>query len=217
MSAPCWCVQGTEGDGSCPRLIEAGFCFHCPAYAEAGRRLFDREMEASEREHWTRLLAEEKEGRSSGMSSVMVFRLGEECLALPARAFDRVLELRPHRTVPGRSNPVFAGLVNVGGELLPFVNAREVLRVPGSGIGEPRGVVEPCLAVVRAPSGRYAFAVDEMLGLVRYDRSEVSGPPATLAGDRRSFASAILETEERSVTLLDAEALFHSFDRSIAA
>lgn len=217
MSAPCWCVQGTEGDGSCPRLIEVGFCFHCPVYAEAGRRLFDREMETSEQEHWTRLLAEEKAERVSGMSSVMVFRLGEECLALPARVFDRVLELRPHRTVPGRSNPVFAGLVNVGGELLPCVNARVVLRIPETGVVETQGVVEPCLVVVRASSGRYAFAVDEMLGLVRYDPSEVSSPPATLAGDHRSFASAILETGDRSVTLLDPEALFQSFDRSIAA
>lgn len=217
MSKHCWSVQGTGGDGSCPRLREAGFCTNCPEYSEAGRKLFDREMDEGERVHWTRLMAEEKEKRSSGLSSVIVFRLGHEWLGLPAGVFDQILDLRTPRTVPGRSNRIFTGLVNVGGELLPRVSAREALRIPRTDSRDHRGISESCLAVVRASSGRFAFDVDEVLGVVRYDPRESSAPPVTVAEAHHAFACAIVDTGELSITLLDAESLFEAFDRSLAA
>ncbi len=194
-------------------------CSNCPEYSEAGRKLFDREMDEGERVHWTRLMAEEKKQRSSGLSSVIVFRLGHEWLGLSAGVFDQILDLRPPRTVPGRSNRIFTGLVNVGGELLPSVSAREALRIPRAdpGAGDQRGISEPCLAVVRASSGRFAFDVDEILGMFRYDRSESSAPPVTVAQAHHAFACAIVEIGELSVTLLEADVLFEVFDRSLAA
>ena len=35
----CWCVTGTEGDGSCPRLADLVHCRNCPEFGAFGRRL----------------------------------------------------------------------------------------------------------------------------------------------------------------------------------
>src|SRR6185369_9775817 len=112
----CWNKIGVHGDSSCAELERHIHCRNCPTYSAAAGRLFERELPADYRSQWTRHFAEEKQATERETHSVVIFRVGAEWLALPARVFLAVSELRPIHSLPHRRNRIVLGLVNVRGE-----------------------------------------------------------------------------------------------------
>jgi chemotaxis-related protein WspD len=80
----CWNQIGVAGDGTCPELEKVIHCRNCPVYSAGGRHLPEREPPEDYLREWTRALAEEKdEDKAADTLSVLIFRLGQEWLALP--------------------------------------------------------------------------------------------------------------------------------------
>src|SRR5262245_44491396 len=107
----CWNRIGVRGDRSCPELAKVVHCHNCPVFAAAGRRFLDAPSPPGYLDEWTDRLAAPPELAASDLQSVLVFRLGEEWLALPARVLVEVTTPRPVRRVPHRGG-LLAGLVN---------------------------------------------------------------------------------------------------------
>jgi chemotaxis-related protein WspD len=63
------------------------------------------------------VLAEPEARADSESTSMLVFRLGREWLALPATSLVEVTALRPLHRVPHRTSGVLEGLVNIRGQL----------------------------------------------------------------------------------------------------
>jgi chemotaxis-related protein WspD len=83
----CWNAIGVSGDRSCAELLEMIHCRNCPVYAQAGRSLLEREIPANYQLEWATSVAEEKTEPAAGTLSVVIFRLGQEWLALSALLF----------------------------------------------------------------------------------------------------------------------------------
>ena len=79
----CWNRIGVRGDRSCPELLKFTHCNNCPVFAAAGRRFLDAPSPAGYLDEWTTRLAARDDTREGDESSVLVFRLGDEWLALP--------------------------------------------------------------------------------------------------------------------------------------
>ncbi len=141
-----------------------GHCRVCPDYLSAGKQLFERDIPPSWLDEWASLYAGSKETERRGSLVLVVFRAGEEWLALPAVDFLEVITVRPVHFVPFRSGPKFRGLVNVNGELLPCVTLLPIIGADGGGgdAGERSGTAR--MVLVGRGGDRYVFAVTGPLG-----------------------------------------------------
>ena len=96
----CWNRIGVWGDRSCPELAKVTHCHNCPVFAAAGRRFLDAPSPPDYLDEWTaRLAAPGATAATGDESSVLVFRLGDEWLALPVGVLVEVT--RPRPAAPG--------------------------------------------------------------------------------------------------------------------
>jgi chemotaxis-related protein WspD len=192
---PCWVTIGTDGAGSCERLVEKIHCRNCPVFSEGGRALLDQAAPPGYLEEWTALLAREKEETPADSLSAVVFRLAGSRFAVKASTLVNVGVARGIRRVPHRTSAVFRGLTNVDGELLLCADAGPVL-APGAAHG-PDSLF---ILVLRNERGeRWAMPVDAVEGLVRAPRR---------SDDR-------LDTDGGPVPLVEESRLFDAFDRQL--
>ncbi|MFZ9881653.1 MAG: chemotaxis protein CheW [Phycisphaerales bacterium] len=175
------------------------------------RALLDRPLDAADIAESTALVAAPAEARGGATRSLLLFRSGDETLAIEASAAHRVLRASSVRRVPHRSNEVFAGVANVGGDLLPVARLGAALGIGSSGTGTHFIVVGP-------PAQRWAFGVDEVFGVRRIEDATLLPPPATVrhAADGCTAHLVALEGEHAFASVLDATKLALLFARSLS-
>lgn len=211
----CWNQTGVEGDRSCPELDKLVHCRNCPVYTEVGLQLLNRGLPADYRREWVEHLARKRKPTVGNKSSVLVFRLGAEWLALPSQVFQEVAEYRPIHSIPHRRPGVVLGLVNVRGELLLCVSAAYLLGLEEEAESERPHPPRARLLVARWDGHRLAFPVGEVHGVHRFQPEELADPPVTLARAALTFTRGVFPWGEHTVGLLQPERLFSSLDRSL--
>lgn len=207
----CWNKIGVFGDKSCEQLSQHSHCRSCPVFAKAGLGLFDREPPKGYLDKWTDLLAEEKKARTAGLTSVVLFRLGGELMAVRTSCFHSVRDGRPIHTVPHRTGGNLLGLVNVQGEVVPCVSMSKVVGVESD--AEENGHTR--LLVLKDAGGLWVLPVDTVLGVIRFDPRELSAPPVTVAKSPATFTRGMFVFENEDAALLDEELLFAALTRSL--
>ena len=106
----CWNRIGVGGDRSCPELAVHVHCRNCPVFASAARGFFHRRAPEGYLEEWADFLVQAgRPGRSADEANLLVFRLGEEWLAVALGVVAEVTTTRPVHRVPHRTNRVFTG------------------------------------------------------------------------------------------------------------
>ncbi|MHB8520992.1 MAG: chemotaxis protein CheW [Limisphaerales bacterium] len=213
----CWSEIGVWGDRTCPELRGWVHCHNCPVFSRAGRRLFERPPPEDYVQEWTRLLAAERPEEIKEQVSVMVFRLGDEWLALPTQLFREIAENRPIHRIPHRTNKVLLGLVNIRGGLQPCFSLRELLGVPESDehAAEPWRKNGARLAVVEKAGAGWVFPVDEIAGIQRFPQQDLQNLPVTVAKASASFTKGIFTTQNRRIGQLDDELVFYHLKRTV--
>jgi len=132
-----------------------------------------------------------------------VVRLGGEAFALDVRSAVEVVVLDDITPVPRASAHVL-GVANLRGKVMPIVDARPVLGLPG----EPPGHGGVTGLVIRAGAWQVAVLVDAAEGLEAF--GEVEPLPE---GERERFGRLAVGRLQRGtdgVTLLDATALLEA-------
>lgn len=239
----CWSTIGVSGNGTCRELQKFIHCRNCPVYSAAGIQLLDRPLTADYRRERTGHYAEVKKTTRPAKTSLVIFRLGLEWLALPTTAFQEVAERRFMHTLPHRRRTLVLGLVNVRGELLICASLARLLGLAeedgrwqmenGGGVPgrssirhSPSSFLFERLLVANWNGHRLAFPVDEVFGIQRFHVDEMKEPPATISKSALTytqgiFAWPVLRSDtaeggrEHSVGFLNAELLFSALDRSL--
>ena len=215
--ADCWQHIGVWGNGSCGELKTHLHCRNCPTYAAAAMRLLDARPPADYRREWTEHLSARAITATTG-TPLLVFRIGDEWLALGIGVMEEVGETRPIHTLPHRREGVLLGVVNVRGELLACVSVGRLLGIE-KGVGA--GAQLPArssgrMLVVSHGGERYAFPVTEVRGVQHLELP--AEPPAPALDDQVMGAAgrSRVEWRGRSVCCLDEEKLFAALNRSLA-
>jgi len=205
----CWRVIGVSGDRSCPELERFVHCRNCPVLADAARVFFDRAAPPGYLESWREILEEPAMTVAGDATSVLVFRIAGEWLALPAAVLVEVTTVRAVHRVPHRTGGTLAGLVNVRGQLQLCMSMHVLLGLPGR--PAEAGPAARLLVVERAGGGtseRWVLGVDEVAGMQRVPRAALRPLPATVGHAAAHCSSALFDWQERAVALLDEGPLF---------
>src|SRR5471030_2636369 len=128
----CWNRIGVAGDQSCEKLTQCIHCRNCDVYASAAQGNLQRPVDAGYRRQWAEHFRQPLASGDKLDSSVLVFRIGREWLALPTTLFVSVApQAKPHK-LPHRNERGLAGIVNVGGTLYPCMALADLLGVDES-------------------------------------------------------------------------------------
>lgn len=182
--------------------------------AEAARRLLDRPAPEGYLASWARSLTRALfEERAADERVAIVFRLGEDLLALDVGCVREVHRPRRVHRVPGRSNEVFRGLTCLRGELVLAADLHAML-----GAARPESP-PPAARTVRIEQGgaAWAFDVDELLDVKRYDAAQVARPQVTVTKSPSHFTDGLVPLGEgKHAARLDPQRLFAGLGRSLA-
>jgi len=226
----CWNQIGVIGDHSCPQLNTFIHCHNCPVYSEAGRSLFNREVSPEYLEDWTKIIAEtplNAVGETSHTStptttkaiSVMIFRLGNELLAVAVRFLQEVTITSSIHRLPHRSNQLLLGLVNIRGETLLCVSLAHLLSLSPSKSLVPSPRVSQDLLkrmiVAGTAENRWVFFVDEVLGMYRFFPQEFKEAPVVITESSETYTQGVIDWQGKKVNFLDSELLFYTLNRKI--
>jgi len=233
----CWSQIGVHGDSSCPELENFVHCRNCPVYSNAGAQLLDRPLPLNYRRDWTAHFARKKKSAAPAKISAVLFRIESEWLALPTQAFQEVAERRMIHSLPHRRSGIVLGLVNVRGELLICVSLSRLLGIRNAEMEQEhkadRGAVRggpvaarsmvsqgqrglfARLLVANREGSRFAFPVEEVHGIHRFEAQELKEPPATVAKSGVSFTRGILSWQNRPVGFLNDAVVFPMLERNL--
>lgn len=214
----CWNKIGVRGDSSCPELKKYVHCRNCPVYSAAAVDLLDTDLPADHLTRWTPHVAQEKALIELDRHSVVVFRIGDEWLALPTILFKEIASIGVIHSVPHQHNGVVLGLTNIRGELLVCISLRELLgqQQATEHKRDKHHVVDGRFMVMQREGGRVVFPVDEVHGVSHFNPHDQSPVPATLAKATATYTRALLPWQQKSVGLLDDQLLFYTINRSFA-
>jgi chemotaxis-related protein WspD len=212
VNAPgdCWNRIGIRGDHSCPELLRVVHCHNCPVFAAAGRQFLDAPAPEGYLEEWTDRLLSPIEESATDLQSVLIFRLGEEWLALRVQALLEVTNPRPVHRIPHRAG-LLAGLVNIRGELHLCVHLAGLLGIKQKAATKEDAAAAPSRLIVAHGAGdRWVFPVDEVDQVYRFSAGELAGAPATLARAAARLTQAVFVWRGRSIGYLDDARLFQA-------
>lgn len=211
----CWRTIGISGDRSCPELERFIHCRNCPVVADAARAFFDRPAPEGYLESWRHVLEQPEVEADPRSKSVLIFRLGDEWLALPATVLVEISPPRRVHRLPHARNAVLEGLVNIRGQLRPCIDLAGLLglrRTP-----DPEGMDDRRLLVVDRRGDCWVLAVDEVAGVHRVPQSSLRDVPATVSAGPLQATTALFVSHDRTVGLLDEARLLDGMrDRILA-
>ena len=217
----CWNRIGVRGDSSCERLDEYVRCLNCPVFEAAAAKLLERPIPRVDLSlHDVRTSQWQQPDAQGASESFLVFRIGEEWLALPTPIFKRIVQTRPIHTLPHRQHGAVLGVVNVQGELLVCLSLAHLLGFesgPAARNDRDDRVRHdlPRMLVVARAEEHAVFPVDQVDGVHRIATASFCTPPATLSHAAAAHTRAVAPWRGVSVGLLDAHALFDTLNRSL--
>ena len=212
----CWNRIGVAGDQSCDKLVQHVHCRNCEIYAAAAQGNLQRPVDADYRRDWAEHFRQPLAGGDTLDSSVLVFRIGREWLALPTTLFVSVApQARPHK-LPHRGGRGLAGIVNVGGTLYPCMALADLLGVDGNdGEAATGRHTFARLLLMQWEGQAYALPVADLHGIVRYAAGAVRTPAATINKGLTRFLSGVITHQDLHIGCLDATLIGYQFARTL--
>lgn len=215
----CWNHIGVWGRETprCPKLDKVVHCRNCEVYADTGRRILERPLPESYLQDWRTVLSQEKQEKHRDTRTLVVFRLGDEWMGLPADLFSEITEMRPIHRLPHRSNNMLLGLVNIRGELKLCVSLGKLLNLDKGGKLEKNTKVRHYqrLAVIGKDSNQFVFPVSEVLGIERFNDSDLHTAPASVTLAKSTYTRGMLELGEKRIACLDHELLLYTLEKRL--
>ena len=208
----CWNRIGIHGDKSCPLLAEHIHCRNCAVYSAAATRLLDRyALQQDDRVQHSATVESDIKTRS-----LLMFRLGEEWLALATRSLMEVAPLQAIHSLPHQRSRALLGVANVRGALVACLSLVELLGLDATNTVASSARVMARMLIIAAHGGPVVVPVDEVDGIHAIDERilETVSQSGTQASGK--YTRGVLPFKGRSLRWLDEEQLLSAVTRSLA-
>lgn len=207
----CWNGIGVKGDRSCPQLRTVTHCHNCSVFADAARAFLDRAAPPGYLSEVTETLALADVERPPPALSAVVFQVGDQLLAIDTKAVVEVTSTRSAHRVGHRHGRVFAGIVNIHGQLELCASLNGLLQIDALEVTPGRAR----MLLVEHEGLRWSFEVAAVHGVHRFEAVDVSAVPATSQQDAASYMHSVLRFGEQRVGYLDLPKTFQALESSL--
>jgi chemotaxis signal transduction protein len=150
---------------------------------------------------------------------LLLFRLGDETAALPAKLLRRVTPWARPTPIPHRTTSVMRGVCNIRGELILCADLHRLLGLPNrrtSG-ARPADASDARRMVVIGPrDAPWVFEVDRLVGIERVAAAQIHAPPVTVEHAMPAYTTGISGIGGEQVTVLDGERVLAGFQAGLA-
>jgi len=215
----CWHRIGVWGKEMprCPRLDQVVHCQNCDVFHTASLRVYEKPLPDGYRQEWTEVLADDKTKIMAGTNSVMIFRLGDEWVAIATNLCKEVSDMLKIHRLPHNKSTVLRGVVNSGGEVQLCFSLGSVLGISkaDSVFGEGSYGVYARMIVMERDGRSYLFPVSEIGGLHHYREQDLGPLPKIVLASAASYMKGIIKWNGKSVGCLDDELVLAQLERSI--
>lgn len=200
----------------CERLASVLHCQNCEVFASSARRMLDRPLPADYLETLTAIYAREPAQSGARQSAVVIFRLGEDWLALSSSVMHEIARVEAIHALPHNRNPVIRGLVNHRGQLIICVSLGNLLDVakPEEPWRQPYKSFQRMI-VIRHDQDSLAFPVSEVRGIQRLQEADLRGAPDTVGGREHNLIRNAFSFEDHDVALLDSDAVYQAIENAL--
>lgn len=176
-SLDCWRRIGIWGNEStrCEKLKYVKHCRNCEVFEQVARvAMAERHKKVDGSELSIEELIE-KESLAGNMS-VMPFRVGNKCIAVPSSAVITISDQVANHSIPYNTNPIIKGLVAINHEVYTFISVSKLLnlgpRKLSANIQKLHSLFKRTL-VVDLEGRTVVFYVDEVYPIHRYFKKDV--------------------------------------------
>ena len=218
--ASCWTKIGVWGTQTprCEKLDKAVHCRNCAVYTNAGRGLLGRKPSPDYIDEWTTMLARSNESAVKATTSLLVFRVGDEFVAISIRLVKEIVEMGRMHKIPHRNNSVLKGLVSIRGELKLCVSVGNLLGLRKCEVmnKDQRHLVYSERVVVVVKDGKeFAFPVSEVMGIRRVDPNTMQDAPSTISNSTSPYITGVFKIDDRNIGMIDEDHLFSGLDDNL--
>jgi len=214
----CWNNIGvwSKVQASCPELEKVVHCRNCARFAAAGRQVLDRPASDDYRREWTERFAELRVNERHDAHSTLLFRLGDEWMALQSSCIDEITPLRSIHSLPRTKDTLIKGLVNIRGELKLCVSLGILLQLEKSheDYVNDREIHERMISVTW-DNQSFVFPTSEVHGIHHYADNELQASPTSVSKSKSSFTTGIIKWRDLHVGVLDTELLFYALSKGL--
>ena len=214
----CWNQIGvwSKRSNKCEKLQEVIHCRNCEVYSKAGRKVMEQSVSAEYLVQRTRNYAQVEADKGQKPSSVIVFRLGAEWLALPTKYCQSVENRSTIHSIPRYTNNCLMGVVNIRGSLQLCFSLEALLHVaPAEGKSSGQLAAYKRLLVLVQQQRVFVCPVEEVGGIVRIDEDSLELPPDTLSPAQADYVKGVVKTATHRITLLQIEQVLNALEDSI--
>jgi len=216
----CWHRIGVWGRETprCPKLDQVIHCQNCDIFHAASLEVYEKPFPEGYRGEWTKVLAENKTKTAAGAKAVIIFRLGDEWVAIAANLCKEVSEMLKIHRLPHNKSAVLRGVVNSGGEVQLCFSLGNVLGIAKaeSIFGEGNYGMYSRMIVMEMDGKNYLFPVSEIGGLHHYREEDLGPLPKIILASAASYMKGIIKWNNKSVGCLDEELVLVQLERSIS-
>ena len=160
----------------------------------------------------TNALAQTREQSLREEDTILLFRIGGERFALPAKSVLNVCPITKVRKVPHRTRPPFRGLCCYEGAILLTGLLHVVLDMP---VDKTANAKLRRMIVIGSEEASWAFEVDAVDSIRKVDPSQFRNAPSTIPKNAASCTNCIIPLDDGDAVLLDPGAIQSIMERSI--
>jgi len=214
----CWNRIGvwSPGEASCPELKRFVHCRNCDRYSAAGRQMLERPIPGGYRQEWTERFRHAKQDNEDTSNSVLLFRLGDEWLAIDSKYVNEITPMRTIHSLPHKSGTAVKGLVNIRGEMKICLSFGFILQLEkaSDSYTTDHEILERMIFIEKDDQN-FVFPVSEAYGIFHYTDNALQTSPATVSKSRHSYTKGIVHWDNKHIGVLDHELLFYAMARSL--
>ena len=217
--ANCWNKMGVWGSElpRCPRLDEFIHCQNCDVFHAASLTAYERAIPDDYRLEWTEVLAGNKQTVVTDARTVVVFRLGDEWVAISTGLCKEISRMMRIHRLPHNKSQVLKGVVNNGGEIRICFSLGNLLGIAKSEqiFGDDFHAVYARMIVMDVAGRNYVFPVSEIKGLLQYREADLGPLPETISASSASYMNGVIKWGDTVIGCLDEAILTAQLERSI--
>lgn len=215
----CWNSIGVWGKQipRCPKLEEFIHCQNCDVFHSASLVAYERAFPDDYRREWTEVLAGSKEELVSDTKPVIVFRIGDEWVAIAAGLCKEISRMMKVHRLPHNKSQILRGVVNNGGEIRICFSLGGLLGIAKASkvFGEDAQGVYARMIVMEVAGRKYVFPVSEIKGLLHYREADLGPLPNTVLASSASYMNGVIKWDDLSIGCLDEALLTSQLERSV--